>query len=188
MSKPPALRATPFQKGARIETPRLLLKGAGGDSRLRFAKFDATEVCIEGGSFVSKHNKDNFDNFLPRNKELKLPSRELRTDATKQENHLWYDFLRNYRPRFTRQRIVNNYILDFYCHEAALAVEVDGSQHYEKEAADYDTARTEYLNGLGIEVMRFDNREVDGNFVGVCETIKMTVEERVANAKSIATP
>ena len=119
------------------------------------------------------------NNFLPRNKELKPPSRELRTDSTKQENHLWYDFLRDFRPRFTRQRIINNYILDFYCHEAALAVELDGSQHHEKEAVDYDKARTEYLNGLEIEVLRFDNRDVDGNFVGVCGTIKMAVEDRV---------
>jgi len=119
------------------------------------------------------------NNFLPRNKELKLPSRELRTNATKQENHLWYDFLRNSIPRFTRQRIINNYILDFYCHQAALAIELDGMQHYEKDAIEYDKARTEYLNGLGIEVIRFSNREVDKNFTNVCKKIKEKVEERL---------
>ena len=118
------------------------------------------------------------NNFLPRNKELKPASRELRTDSTKQENRLWYDFLKDLKPRFTRQRIVNNYILDFYCHETGLAVELDGSQHYEKEAAEYDKARTEYLNGLGIEVLRFANREVDKNFTGVCEIIKIKIKER----------
>ena len=121
----------------------------------------------------------NENNFLPRNKELKVPSRELRNDSTKQENHLWHDFLKNFKPRFTRQRIVNNFILDFYCHKAALAVELDGSQHYENEALEHDQARTEYLNGLGIEVLRFSNKEVDRNFTGVCEKIKITVEERI---------
>jgi very-short-patch-repair endonuclease len=74
---------------------------------------------------------------------------------------------------------VNNYILDFYCHEAALAIEVDGSQHYEAELVEYDKARTEYLNGLGIEVMRFANKEVERNFRGVCKKIKTTVEKRI---------
>ena len=109
--------------------------------------------------------------FLPRNKQLKQASRDLRTGATKQENHLWYDFLRSFAPRFTRQRVVNSFILDFYCHEAKLAVELDGSQHYEEEALEYDKARTEYLNGLGIRVLRFANTEVDKNFAGVCAKI-----------------
>jgi len=117
--------------------------------------------------------------FLPRNKNLKPNSRELRTNSTKQENRLWYNFLKNMLPRFTRQRIVNNYILDFYCHKAAVAIELDGSQHYEADAVEYDKARTEYLNGFGIEVLRFSNKDVDNNFSGVCEKIKMTVGERL---------
>ena len=116
--------------------------------------------------------------FLQRNKELRQPSRDLRTDATKQENHIWYDFLRDFRPRFTRQRIVNNYILDFFCHEAMLAVELDGSQHYEPEAVEYDKTRTDYLNELGVEVIRFDNREIDKNFDEVCALIAKAVDER----------
>ena len=120
-------------------------------------------------------HQDKNKNFLPRNKGLKPASRELRTNSTKQENHLWYDFLKNMSPRFTRQRIVNNYILDFYCHEASLAVEVDGSQHYESETAEYDKTRTEFLNSLGIEVLRFSNKDIDGNFSGVCEETKKTV-------------
>ena len=119
-------------------------------------------------------------NFLPRIKNLKPNSRELRTNSTKQENRLWYDFLKNMVPRFTRQRIVNNYILDFYCHKAALAIEIDGSQHYEEEAIAYDKARTEYLNGFGIEVLRFSNNDVDNNFLSVCEKIKMIVSDRLS--------
>ena len=125
-----------------------------------------------GGGLHEKH-------FLPRNKNLKLPARELRSNATKQENHLWYDFLCKFSPRFLRQYVINNYILDFYCHKVSLAVELDGSQHYEKEAVEYDEARTEYLNGLGIEVLRFSNRDVDKNFAGVCENITAIVEEKL---------
>jgi len=117
--------------------------------------------------------------FLTRNKYLKLPARELRNNATKQENHLWYDFLSKLTPRFLRQYVINNYILDFYCHKAALAIEIDGSQHYEKEALEYDKARTEYLNGLGIKVLRFSNKDVNINFDGVCKNIEDVVNERL---------
>ena len=77
--------------------------------------------------------------------ELKSRARQLRNEATKYENHLWYDYLRDYRPRFTRQRIVGGYILDFYCAKAKLAIEVDGKQHFEPEAIEYDTERTKLL-------------------------------------------
>ena len=112
------------------------------------------------------------ENFLPRNKKLKIISRTLRTDSTKQENRLWYDFLKNLSPRFTRQRIIGNYIVDFYCHEASLVIELDGVQHYELEAVEYDNARTEYLSGLEIKVLRFSNREIDENFLSVCERVR----------------
>ncbi len=109
--------------------------------------------------------------FLPRDKALKPFSRELRTNATKQENHLWYDFLKDVKPRFTRQRIIGRYIADFFCYERMLVVELDGSQHYEPDAVEYDRVRTEYLNSLGITVLRFSNHDVDSNFEGVCNSI-----------------
>jgi very-short-patch-repair endonuclease len=119
------------------------------------------------------------EEYLPRNKLLKTASRELRNNSTKHENRVWHDFLKDFKPRFTRQRIVKNFILDFYCHEASLAIEIDGSQHFEKEAVEYDKARTEYLNGLGIEVLRFTNTEIEENFAGVCEKVRNTVEKRI---------
>ena len=115
--------------------------------------------------------------FLPRDKALKPRSRELRTKATKQENRLWYDFLRHSKPRFTRQRIIGRYIVDFYCHEAALVIELDGSQHYEPGAMEYDEARTAYLNALDIHVLRFTNTEIDTNFEGVCAAIQGMLEK-----------
>ena len=59
-------------------------------------------------------------------KELLSRARKLRHDMTKEERHLWYDFLRGYSPRFSRQKLIAPYILDFYCSTAALAVELDG--------------------------------------------------------------
>ena len=102
---------------------------------------------------------------------LKPHARKLRSFATRHENKLWYDFLRTCRPRFTRQRIIGNYIIDFYCANAKLAVELDGSQHYEEAGAAYDERRTAYLESLGIKVLRFSNHDVDRNFEGVCMMI-----------------
>jgi very-short-patch-repair endonuclease len=98
-------------------------------------------------------------------------ARELSKNATKQENRLWYEYLRDFRPRFTRQRIVGSFILDFYCPAAKLAVELDGSQHFESEAMEYDKARTRFLGALGIQVIRFTNIDVDRSFEGVCNSI-----------------
>ncbi|MCL2378290.1 MAG: endonuclease domain-containing protein [Defluviitaleaceae bacterium] len=113
------------------------------------------------------------------NNSLSTHARNLRTNATKQENRLWYDFLRNYKPRFTRQRIVSNYILDFYCAQAKLAVELDGTQHYEEKGAEYDKVRTMRLEALGIRVMRFSNLDVMRNFEGVCIAIDIEVRKLI---------
>ncbi|MDR2615482.1 MAG: endonuclease domain-containing protein [Oscillospiraceae bacterium] len=102
----------------------------------------------------------------------------MRNNATKQENHLWYDFLKDFKPRFTRQRIIGNFIADFFCAKALLVIELDGAHHYTKEGIEYDNARTEYMNTYGIIVMRFENIEVDEKFAYVCGKIKATVRER----------
>jgi very-short-patch-repair endonuclease len=94
---------------------------------------------------------------------------------TKEECHLWFDYLRGYKPRFKRQRIVGNYILDFYCEQAKLAVEADGSQHYEEEGMLYDAERDLYLLNQGIMVLRFSNRDIWERFEG----IKMQIDEEV---------
>jgi len=111
------------------------------------------------------------ENFLPRNKSLKQNSRDLRKNSTKQENHLWYDFLRYQEPRWTRQRIIGNYIVDFFCHSCKIAIELDGSGHFEDQQIEYDKKRTEYLEALGVKVIRFTNLEVDGSFNEVCDMI-----------------
>ena len=82
---------------------------------------------------------------MERNQKLKANSRVLRKNMTKEEAHLWYQFLCRYSPRFRRQYVIGNYIVDFYCHQTKVAVELDGSQHYDPETIEYDKKRTEYL-------------------------------------------
>ena len=98
-------------------------------------------------------------------------ARELRKNPTKEENKLWYEMLRTYKPQFRRQKQIGAYIVDFYCSAAKLIVELDGGQHYEPEKIEYDNIRTTYLTSLGLTVMRFTNIEVNTNFFGVCTTI-----------------
>ena len=104
---------------------------------------------------------DEEEKRLPRNKSLRTLSTNLRNNATPQENKLWYEFLRTYPVRFNRQRIVGNYILDFYCAKARVAVELDGSQHYETKGDNLDKKRTEYLESFDIFVLRFSNLEIN---------------------------
>ena len=113
-----------------------------------------------------------------RNRTLTDNARSLRQNMTKEERHLWYDFLRYCRPRFRRQEIISNYILDFFCHEAKLAIELDGSQHCDPKTQAYDQVRTSHLNALGITVVRYSNLDVMNNFDGVCQHIFLTLEHR----------
>ena len=115
---------------------------------------------------------------IPKNKALLENAKELRKNMTRQERHLWYDFLRDYPVKIYKQKIIGNYIADFYCHSALLVIELDGSQHYMAEGADKDRKRTEVLEEMGIEVIRFSNREIDENFNEVCEKIDLVIKER----------
>lgn len=82
---------------------------------------------------------------MKHNKILTPYARELRKNMTKQERHLWYDFLRNYPVRFLRQKIIENYIVDFYCSKANLVIEIDGGQHYQDKNIISDELRTKTL-------------------------------------------
>ena len=90
---------------------------------------------------------------------------------TKEEKHLWYDFLRDYEVKFYRQKVIGRYIVDFYCPAAKLVVELDGSQHYEEENRLHDNERSDFINSLGITVMRFSNYDFHIRFREICETI-----------------
>ncbi len=103
-------------------------------------------------------------------------ARELRKNMTKEERHLWYDFLKDYPTRFLRQKILGEYIVDFYCAEVKLVIELDGSQHYNDEERIKDEKRTEFLKGYGLRVVRIANNEINRNFSGVCEYIDNEVK------------
>lgn len=96
---------------------------------------------------------------------------------TKEGRHLWYDFLREYPAKIYKQKIIGTYILDFYCHKAKLAIELDGSQHYEENGQEYDKIRTAFLEEEGITVFRVSNRDIHENFRGVCEAIDMLIQK-----------
>lgn len=106
-------------------------------------------------------------------------AKELRESMTRQEKHLWYDFLDDYPVRFQRQKTIDNYIADFYSHKARLVIKLDGSQHYTPEGKSYDEARTEVLECYGLQVLRFSNRDIDEKFEGVCYLIDKTIKERI---------
>ena len=113
----------------------------------------------------------------PRKQNNLEKARALRRNMTPQERHLWYDFLRFCKPRFRRQELIGSYIADFFCYEARLVVEVDGSGHFTPEIKAYDHARTAFFQSLGIRVMRVDNGQVNRNFDGVCEGILLAMKQ-----------
>ena len=115
--------------------------------------------------------------IMKHNKILTPYARELRKNMTKQERHLWYDFLRNYPVRFLRQKIIESYIVDFYCSKANLVIEIDGDQHYQDENIISDELRSKTLEKYNLKVIRFTNIDVDKNFEGVCNTIDNIVKE-----------
>ena len=117
---------------------------------------------------------------LPYQKRLISRARSLRKAATPQENHLWYDFLRSYPVRFQRQKTIDAFIVDFYCHAAKLVIELDGSQHYDVQAKADDAARTAMLESYGLTVLRFSNHDVDAHFDAVCDEIDRVTKGRLA--------
>ena len=112
-----------------------------------------------------EYNKDNI-----------ILAKNLRKNATPQENHLWYDFLSNYEIRFQRQKAIGDFIADFYCHKAKLVIEIDGDQHYSDVGEIKDRVRTEMLEGYGLKIVRFSNREINTNFNNVCDYIDELVK------------
>ena len=96
---------------------------------------------------------------------------------TPQEKKLWYQFLSEFKPRFVKQKPLNNFIADFYCFKAKLIIELDGSQHYTEAGRAKDDFRTEILEGYDLRVVRFTNYQVDTNFRGVCQYIEQVVRE-----------
>ena len=121
---------------------------------------------------------------IPKDNSQLENARRLRREMTPHERKLWYLFLRKYPAKIYKQRIIGGYIVDFYCACAKLVIEVDGSQHYEAKGMVYDAERSAFLSALGLEVLRFSNREIDRDFRGVCEQIDHTIQNRLQDPLS----
>ena len=111
------------------------------------------------------------------NKKLTNLSKILRRNMTDEEKHLWYDFLKKLPQTVQRQKVIGNYIVDFYCAEAKLVIELDGSQHFSKQGVQDDFIRDDFLNSLGITVTRYSNLDICDNFEGVCSDILKKISE-----------
>lgn len=108
-----------------------------------------------------------------------LPTaRRLRREMTPQEKTLWYQFLRTYPIKIYKQRIIESFVVDFYCAQARLVIELDGAQHYTEQGKAYDQERSQILRGYGLYVLRFSNREIETQFPEVCQKIRQTIEAR----------
>lgn len=116
---------------------------------------------------------------LETDKNLNSLAKDLRKNMTPEEKHLWYDFLKNYPVQFNRQKVIGEYIADFYCKKANLVIEIDGAQHFEHENSEHDKVRTEYLNSIGIEVIRFLNKDIKYNFENVCKYIDINIKKQM---------
>ena len=118
---------------------------------------------------------NNSDFHLPYNQKLITRAKELRKNSTIPEKKLWQEYLRFRKPRFLRQRAINNFIVDFYCASHKLVIEIDGDSHFTEEGQQYDLERTQILEGYGLTVIRFTNDEVMKSFEGVCAEIERLI-------------
>ncbi len=105
------------------------------------------------------------------NPKLTGNAKALRKNMTKEERHLWYDFLKSLPVTFNRQKVIGKYIVDFYCASKKIVIELDGSQHYEEKGIMEDKERDEFLNSLGLKVLRYSNFDINKNFDVVCQDI-----------------
>ena len=121
---------------------------------------------------------------IPKDNNQLENARRLRREMTPHERKLWYLFLRQYPVKIYKQRIIGRFIVDFYCASAKLVIELDGSQHYESQGLAYDSERSAFLEGFGLKVLRFSNREIDRDFQGVCEQINITIQNQLQNPLS----
>lgn len=125
--------------------------------------------------------------FLNYNRKLTPNAKSLRKNMTPEERKLWYGYLSKYPIRILRQRVIDNYIVDFYCSKAKLVIEIDGSQHYTVEGMVYDRLREEVLKCYQLKVMRITNKEVRDNFYGVCLLIDHEVKSCLKGVNDVMT-
>ena len=106
-------------------------------------------------------------------------AKQMRHNMTPWEGKLWHIYLKKMPIKIYKQRLIDNYIIDFYCPKARLAIELDGSQHRFEDNKEYDIKRTEKLNSLDIKVLRISNLDIDKNLEGVVQLIDREIKQRI---------
>ena len=106
-------------------------------------------------------------------------ARNMRKQSTEEEGKLWHLYLSKIKPRFTRQKIIGSYIVDFYCAKLKLIIEIDGEQHYIEENAEYEKRREDYLIGKGYKLLRFYNSDINKELGNTELTIFQACLDRV---------
>jgi len=114
---------------------------------------------------------------LPYNPDLKERARELRKNMTEPERKIWYEYLRNFKYQVLRQKPLDNYIVDFYCPELKIVIEIDGDTHFTEEGKVYDEERTRILEGYGLKIIRFLNTDIMRNLAGVVQEIEKEIHQ-----------
>lgn len=122
-------------------------------------------------SSIQHFRNEVFSVAYSSNPALTGRSQKLRREMTKEERHLWYDFLKHLSIPFHRQKTIGCYIVDFFCDRAGLVIELDGSQHFAETGAAEDTLRDKVLAESGYTVLRYANSDINRNFRGVCQDI-----------------
>ena len=122
---------------------------------------------------------DKDYSFTGYQKERKENARLLRKNMTRHEKRLWYDYLRSYPVKIYRQRVIDRFVADFYCSSARLVIEIDGAQHFTPDGREYDEVRSDALRQYKLDIIRFSNREIETNFVGVCQKIDAEIQKRI---------
>ena len=110
------------------------------------------------------------------NRNMSFLAKKLRKDMTKEEKHLWYDFLKMLPVTVNRQKVIGRYIADFYIASSNLVIEIDGSQHYKETAKENDAERDSYMAACGIKVIRFTNSDINRRFDAVCREITKNIQ------------
>lgn len=106
-------------------------------------------------------------------------SKELKKEMTPQESQLWHQFLKDYPVRITRQKIINRFVVDFYCSRAKLIIEINGAQQDMFGNAVYDAKRVKILKGYGLNCIHFNNQEIEDDFESVCQKIGQTIKSKI---------
>jgi tRNA1Val (adenine37-N6)-methyltransferase len=142
----------------------------------------------EGKNFIG-HTITVKRKIIPYHPSLKILAKKLRKNMTMTEAMLWKAINQNQLGvDFDRQRPIDNYIVDFYCKDLMLAIEIDGSSHYTEEAVKKDAIRQQRLETLGVRFLRFDNDDIKTNINGVIEIIREWINNNPELVGRIPTP